>query len=149
MKVFTSLFCAICGENDSDDNLHAAGSLHATKSDCNITHNNELTEKWKEMAAKVGNTSLLCFLSQGDLAANETYYHHVREYDEQFVLEMYSIRKVNNLMRARLDSFKMSTDNDIRKLPPSKGALTQHTKRACYVSSWIFVERIGKQHTAS
>ena len=30
-KKFSSLFCAICVEDDADNNLHAAGSLHATQ----------------------------------------------------------------------------------------------------------------------
>ena len=66
-KEFASLFCAICSENDSGDNLHAAGSL---KSKYEIA---QLTEKWKEMATKVGNTFLLCLLSERDINALETY----------------------------------------------------------------------------
>ena len=58
MKFFASLFCAICSEDDFDYNLHAAGSLHATQTDMNTDHNHELTIKGKEMAAKVGNSSL-------------------------------------------------------------------------------------------
>ena len=68
-KKFASLFCAIYSEDDFDYNLHAAGSLHATQTDINIDHNHELTIKWKEMAAKVGNSSLLNLLAQG-------IYHH-------------------------------------------------------------------------
>ena len=72
---FASLFCAICSENDLDYNLHATGSLHATQTDINTDHNHELTIKWREMAAKVGNSSLLNLLAPGDLASNEIYYH--------------------------------------------------------------------------
>ena len=74
-KKFASLFCAICNENDFDFNLHAAGSLRATQTDINTVHNHELTTKQKEMAAKVGNSSLFNLLAQGDLASNEIYYH--------------------------------------------------------------------------
>ena len=66
-KKFASLFCIICSEADFDYNLHAPGSLHATQTDINTVHNHELTIKWKEMAAKVGNSSLLNLLAQGIL----------------------------------------------------------------------------------
>ena len=75
-KKFASLFCVICSEDDFGYNLHAARSLHATLTDINTDNNLELTTKWKEMAAKVGNLSLLNLLAQGDLASNEIYYHH-------------------------------------------------------------------------
>ena len=55
--------------------MHGAGSLQATQIEINTVHNHELTIKWKEMAAKVGNSSLPIFLAQGDLATNEIYYH--------------------------------------------------------------------------
>ena len=72
-KKFASLFCAICSEDDFDYNLHAAGSLHVTQTDINTDHNHKLTIKWKKVAAKVGNSSLLNLLTQGDLAWNEIY----------------------------------------------------------------------------
>ena len=59
-----SLFFTTCSEGDFDYNLHAAGSLHATQADINTGHNHELTIKWKEMVAKVGNLSLLNLLAQ-------------------------------------------------------------------------------------
>ena len=71
-KKFASLFCAICSEDDFDYNLRAAGSLHATPADINTDHNHELAIKWKEMPAKVGNSSLLNLLGQGDLAVIAT-----------------------------------------------------------------------------
>ena len=42
---FVSIFCAICNKPDVLYNLHAAGSLHATKNDVNTKHNNEMTNK--------------------------------------------------------------------------------------------------------
>ena len=60
---------------DEPENLHAAGAYHATKKDVDSRHNEELTEKWRTMAVKFGNNSLLSLLSRGDLAANEIYYH--------------------------------------------------------------------------
>ena len=74
-RQFATIYCAICNNEDTSENLHAAGSFHATNKDVNRTHNEELTRKWKEMALTVGNTSLLNLLSSGDLASNEIYYH--------------------------------------------------------------------------
>ena len=45
------------------------------KQTINTDRNHELTIKWKEMAAKVGNLFLLNLLAEGDLASNENYYH--------------------------------------------------------------------------
>ena len=64
IKKFASLLCAICSEDGFDYNLHAAGSLHATQTDINTDHNHEFTIKWKETAAKVGNSSLFNLLVQ-------------------------------------------------------------------------------------
>ena len=47
---------------------------------------------------------------------------------EKFVLEIYTVPKMDSLIQARLDKFMMSTDNDLRKLPPSREALIHHTK---------------------
>ena len=58
-KKFASLFCTICSEDDFDYDLHADESLHATQTDINTNHYHKLTIKWKEMTAKVGNSSLL------------------------------------------------------------------------------------------
>ena len=55
--------------------MHASGSLYATQRDINRVLNHELAIKWKEMDAKVENSSLLNLLAQGDLASNESYYH--------------------------------------------------------------------------
>ena len=38
----------------------------------------------------------------------------------------------------RLHKFKKSTDDDLRKLPPSREALLQHTKRACFQAGYIW-----------
>ena len=45
---------------------------------------------------------------------------------EKFVLEIYTVRKEDSLIQARLDKFMMSTDNDLRKLAPSREALIYH-----------------------
>ena len=55
---------------------------------------------------------------------------------EKYVLDLYNIRE-DTLAKGRMDRFEMSTDNDIRKLPPCKDALLQHTKRACYQAGFL------------
>ena len=74
-KDFGASFCAICGDVDNDENLHAAGTFHATTDHVGTSHNNELTTRWKTMAIKVGNERLLNLLSSGDTSCNELYYH--------------------------------------------------------------------------
>ena len=61
---------------------------------------------------------------------------------ETFALEIYAVRKVDSLTQAHLDRFMMSTDNDLRKLPPSQEALIHHTKRACYQAGYLWRESI-------
>ena len=73
---FGASFCAICGESDAEENLHAAGTLHATLEDVDMAHNLALTVQWKTMAMKVGNERLLKLVSSGgDNNCNELYYH--------------------------------------------------------------------------
>ena len=45
---------------------------------------------------------------------------------EKFALEIYAVCKVDSLTQAHLDKFMMSTDNDLRKLAPSREALIYH-----------------------
>ena len=61
---------------------------------------------------------------------------------EKFFLEIYAVRKVDSLTQARLDKFVMTTENDLRKLPPSQEALIHHTKRACYQAGYFWRESI-------
>ena len=49
-----SLFCAICNQTDSPENLHTRGSFPATKRSANAKNNKEVTENWKSMSLKVG-----------------------------------------------------------------------------------------------
>ena len=57
------------------DNLIAAGTLYATETKTKHEHVNQLTEKWKNMAALLEKTYLLNQLSSVDVASNELYYH--------------------------------------------------------------------------
>ena len=68
-------FCAICGKLDEEENLHAAGSLHATATNVDEAHAKALTDQWKSMAIKLGNDRLLGLVSSGDTASNELFYH--------------------------------------------------------------------------
>ena len=74
-------FRAICGEDDGDDNLHAAGNLHASCESTDASHVKALVSQWKSMALKVGNDGLLSHLSSGDICSNELYYHGRRNID--------------------------------------------------------------------
>ena len=39
--------------------------------------------------------------------------------------------------------FKSLTENGLRKLPPSRGVLEQHTRRACYQAVYVWQESVG------
>ena len=66
---------------------------------------------------------------------------------EMFVIELYSPaqQKVfhKSLTIMRLDSFKSSADDDLRKLPPSRSALREHSKRASYQSGFLWKEALS------
>ena len=49
---------------------------------------------------------------------------------EEFIRLLYSVSETS-LGADRLKKFQKSTDDDLRKLPPSREALLQHTKRGC------------------
>ena len=70
-----SRICCICANEDTDENLHAAGMYHALKSDPNHKHAQTLTEKLLEMALGVGNQFLANRVVFGNAAANELFYH--------------------------------------------------------------------------
>ena len=69
------LVCCFCSEIDTENNLTAAGTFHATKNKVDVDHVSNLTEKWKTMAAKLEYSELLSRLSFGDIVSNELYYH--------------------------------------------------------------------------
>ena len=58
---------------------------------------------------------------------------------EEFIRLLYSVSETS-LGADRLKKFQKSTDDDLRKLPPSREALLQHTKRACYQAGYIWQE---------
>ena len=67
------LKCCFCLQEDSSDNLHKAGTFHATKRKADGTHVSHLTHQWREMAAVLGDNVLLGKISVGDVAANELF----------------------------------------------------------------------------
>ena len=61
---------------------------------------------------------------------------------EEFLRQLYSITE-NSLGAHRLSKFQKSTDDDLRKLLPSKEAFLQHIKRSCYQSGYIWQEYLS------
>ena len=62
---------------------------------------------------------------------------------ESFVMKMYTKLSKISLTDLRIDTFKSLTDNDLRKLPPSRRALEQHTRRAFYQAGYVWQESVG------
>ena len=58
---------------------------------------------------------------------------------EEFIRLLYAVSE-SSLGAERLNKFQKSTDDDLRKLPPSREALLQHTKRACYQAGYLWQE---------
>ena len=67
--------CCFCREVDIESNLRAAGTKYASTSKTNVEHVENITQKWKEMATKIGDDHLIRILSSGDVASNEIFYH--------------------------------------------------------------------------
>ena len=67
--------CCFCKCIDIQENLVAAGTLHATKTKTQINHVKNMTANWIEMAKVLEDESLLIQLSHGDVASNEMFYH--------------------------------------------------------------------------
>ena len=50
--------------------------MHASTSKTNIEHVMTITQKWKDMATKIGDDHLIRILSSGDVASNEIFHHN-------------------------------------------------------------------------
>ena len=61
---------------------------------------------------------------------------------ERFVCVAYDVKerfKINDINKLRYIIFKMSSDNNLRKLPPTRYALIkQHILRSAYTAGWIW-----------
>ena len=73
-KSIGSPFCAIYKEDD-ESSLRATGTQGPTKDAVDTQHNAKLTERWKDMAIKTNNDSLLAKPATGNLTSNELFYH--------------------------------------------------------------------------
>ena len=60
---------------------------------------------------------------------------------EEFVCLLYGVPQAS-LASIRLNKFQKSTDDDLRKLPPSREALSQHVKRSCYQAGYLWQESL-------
>ena len=92
--------CCICLKIDRVESLTAAGTYHASTQKTDSLHVQNLTQKWKIMAAATNNNKLLQKLAFGDVTSNELFYHQncyttfkneyrgkLREVDRQSVQE--------------------------------------------------------------
>ena len=62
--------CIICGDHDAIENVHAAGTFHASKSKLNSEHVMKLANNWRDIAVYIGDNALVNRLMIGDLGAN-------------------------------------------------------------------------------
>ena len=56
-----------------------------------------------------------------------------------FIYLLYGVAE-DSLGAHRVKAFLKSTDDDLRKLPPSRAALEQHVKRSCYQAGYLWQE---------
>ncbi len=61
---------------------------------------------------------------------------------EEFIRVLYTVSETS-LGADRLKKIMKSTNDDLRKLPPSREALLQHTKRSCYQAGYIWQECVS------
>ena len=69
------LKCLFCREQDTDENLVAAGTMHATKEETDPKHVTQFTKTLKEKALKLENSGVLSALAFGDVKTRQIYYH--------------------------------------------------------------------------
>ena len=60
---------------------------------------------------------------------------------EKFVMKMYT-KQNKSLTLLRIELFKYMKDSDLQKLPPSREALEQHTRRACYQAGYVWKDTV-------
>ena len=68
------IFC-FCLNLDVLENLTAAGTFHVSTKKTDSLHVQNLTQKWKKMAAVTNNNELLRKLAFDDVTSNELFYH--------------------------------------------------------------------------
>ena len=67
--------CIFCNEIDNEQNLIAAGTLHAKTLKVKQKHVDDFTKNLREMALFLNDSNLLPKISTGDVATNEVFYH--------------------------------------------------------------------------
>ena len=60
---------------------------------------------------------------------------------KEFVCLLYGVPQ-GSLTSIRLNRFQKSTDDDLKKLPSSREALSQHVKRSCYQAGYLWQESL-------
>ena len=84
------------------------------------------------------------FVTLGRLPQTVSEYHiDVLEY---YIKKLYApnARDVRQSLAVdRLTHFQRSTDNDVRKLPMSRPALLEHTRRACFQAGYLWMECVS------
>ena len=58
---------------------------------------------------------------------------------QQFICQLYGLSE-RSLGAHRLSKFQKSTDDDLKILPPSTEALSQHVRRSCYQAGYLWQE---------
>ena len=97
-----------CLHIDTSENL--IGTMHASQDKASGMHVDDLTEKWKRMAALNNNQDLLRKLSFGDVTSNKLFYHrdcyqdfrniYRREEKKQMELDCSTLENVENWTKA-------------------------------------------------
>ena len=105
-NVMGELRSCFCSHIDTSENLIAAGIMQASQDKASGMHVDDLTEKWKRMAALNNNQDLLRKLSFGDVTSNELFYHrdcyqdfrniYRREEKKQMELDCSTLENVAN-----------------------------------------------------
>ena len=115
---------------DIASSFYGKGKCKAWDTWMNITHKHIYTEVFTRLGNKPE-----C-ISEEDL-----------DILERFVIELYLLSVQQNtspssLASMRLENFKSSADNDLRKLPPSREALREHAKHASYQAGYLWMEAL-------
>ena len=58
---------------------------------------------------------------------------------ERLVSNIYFLRKSETLPEGHIDKFTISIENDLRKLPHKREALTHSTHKTCVLSVWLLM----------
>ena len=89
-------YCVFCQTRDSEVNLKAAGSYHATKNKVNTSHMKVLQDKWMKWAMCLdGYSHVVTALSLGDLASNQLFFI-INSVIQSFIMHIETRKKQNH-----------------------------------------------------